>query len=90
MFSSTLTQQTVATANPTTHLMSFVSGVFSEIRSIEWVDWPENAQWPDPMGKESPYLFANSPGPRIKPPFAGFVGLLAIGWPRGIVQATGQ
>jgi hypothetical protein len=95
MFSSTLTQRTVATANPTTHPMSFVSGVFSEIGSIERVDWPENAQWPDPIGKESPYLFGSSSGPRIKPPFAPlmfaeFAGLLAIGWARGMVQVTGQ
>jgi len=70
MFSPTLTQQTVATGNPTIHPMSFVSGVFSEIQSTERVDWLENAQWSDPIGKESPYLFGSSSGPRTKPPLA--------------------
>ena len=39
--------------------------------------------------KGSPYLFGSSSGPRIKPlfaplVFAGFAGLLVIGWAQGV------
>jgi hypothetical protein len=44
--------------NRTTHPMPFVSRVFCRKRSIEKVDWLENAQWPqwtEPIGNVSPH-----------------------------------
>jgi hypothetical protein len=51
--------------------MAFMSGVFCGIRSIEKVDWPDNAQWTEAIGKvRLLHLFGSSFGPRIKPSFA--------------------